>query len=571
MAKPKKKTARLVALLRWFDEYGLLVLSGMLLVFIPLYPKLPLFDLIEGYIVRARVEDILLVITGIIWLIQLLRKKISITTPLTPTIIGYALVGAASVLSAVFYTHTVPLETIHIGKTVLHFVRYLEYFSLFFILYTSVKTRKQAKLLFAVVILTLVLVVLYGYGQKNWYWPVYSTMNREFSKGIRLYLTEHARVQSTFGGHYDMAAYLVVVVPFVLSAFLLATKKRVKALFFLLYLAATWLLVTSGSRSSFVGFILANLLSIPLTALQKHSLAQKITFTLGNGFLISLTIVIMMFAFGQDMYDRFLQTLAGYPTLDTQYHIVFGRTKTFIQYDVPVALGIREENMTQLANVFPKAQVPKNGISTEDASALVASDQRPSTDKPGVIDPTNKPRDVYVDVPDKQTIATRSATGEIEYIEIEKPRTYSANAQNRGLSEAIRLDALWPQAIRGFLRNPALGSGYATLNKESIIQFTEAESTDNNFLRTLGETGALGFIFFYGAVLLVLQASWKQLHKTAQTDRLLLAANTALFVGSIGLLVNGLYIDVFAASKVAMTYWAIAGLVLSLNKTKPTS
>ena len=37
---------------------------------------------------------------------------------------------------------------------------------------------------------------------------------------------------------------------------------------------------------------------------------------------------------------------------------------------------------------------------------------------------------------------------------------------------------------------------------------------------------------------------------------------------SLGLLANALYIDVFASSKVAFTYWALAGifLLLTINK-----
>lgn len=556
-------------LIAWFDEYMLLILSGILLVFIPLYPKLPLFDLIEGYLVRARLEDILLLFTGGIWLLQIWRKKITYNAPLLKTVVAYALVGLASVVSAIFYTQSVPLESIHIGKTALHYFRYLEYFSLFFILYTTIKNRKQVVVLFAVMLATLLLVVIYGYGQKFWYWPVYSTMNREFSKGIRLYLTEHARVQSTFGGHYDMAAYLVLIVPFVLAASIATTRKTLKPLLVVLYLSATWLLVVSGSRSSFVGFLLANITVIFLLALQKDTFLKKSWFAIRYGAVVSLTIFFMMLVFGQDMYDRFLQTLAGYPELDRRYHLAFGRTKTFVQYDVPVALGLREENIAQITKALPKPQVPKNGISTDDAVALVASDQRPVPTKPQEIDPTTKPRDVYVDVPDKKLVATTSATGEIEYIEVEQPRTYSANAQNKGLSEAIRLDSLWPQAIRGFLKNPLLGSGYATLNKDSTIHFTEAESTDNNFLRTLGETGLLGFISFYAAVVVVLKYSWGILKKSYPHDWLPQTLAIALIAGSIGLLINSLYIDIFAASKVAMTYWAVAGLVLALGKLPP--
>lgn len=214
--------------LNWLDQNILLILSGFLLAFIPLFPKIPLFDVIPGYIVRVRPEDILILFTGLIWLIQVLRKKITIETPLTKIVITYAIIGLLSTLSAVFITKTVPLEPLHVGKTLLHFFRYIEYFSLFFFIFTSIKTKKDLRLLTIIVLLTILAVGVYGVGQKYLYWPVYSTMNREFSKGIRLYLTEHARVQSTFGGHYDLAAYLVIVLPLVMALYYSIKKKAEK-------------------------------------------------------------------------------------------------------------------------------------------------------------------------------------------------------------------------------------------------------------------------------------------------------------------------------------------------------
>jgi hypothetical protein len=129
----------------------------------------------------------------------------------------------------------------------------------------------------------------------------------------------------------------------------------------------------------------------------------------------------------------------------------------------------------------------------------------------------------------------------------------------------IRLDTLWPNALKGFMRNPLLGSGYATLNKEGAYQFTEADSTDNNYLRVLGETGLLGFLTFFGTILLVIRLNARHVF-----DKNLLTAGLAvgLLAGSVGLLVNALYIDVYAASKVALTYWAIVGLVLAAFSVK---
>jgi hypothetical protein len=65
-------------ILSWLDQNILTLLTGILIVVIPLYPKLPLADLIEGYIVRLRLEDILILFTGLVWLVQIIRKKISL-------------------------------------------------------------------------------------------------------------------------------------------------------------------------------------------------------------------------------------------------------------------------------------------------------------------------------------------------------------------------------------------------------------------------------------------------------------------------------------------------------------
>ena len=44
--------------LAWIDENGLLILTGFLIAFIPLFPKIPFFSPIEQYNVRVRLEDV---------------------------------------------------------------------------------------------------------------------------------------------------------------------------------------------------------------------------------------------------------------------------------------------------------------------------------------------------------------------------------------------------------------------------------------------------------------------------------------------------------------------------------
>lgn len=548
----KKTPIKPEKLLKWLDEHILLVMSGFLLAFIPLFPKLPLFDILPGYIVRVRIEDILILLTGGIWLIQLHRGKVTLETPLTKIILFYAVAGLLSSLSAVFITKTVPAEPLHVGKTFLHFFRYLEYFSLFFFIFTSIKSKNDIKVLIYIILATLTLISVYGIGQKYLYWPVYSTMNREFSKGVRLYLTEHARVQSTFGGHYDLAAYLVIILPLILAFYYFLQEKKSKYLLGGVFILGLWLLIVSASRSSFIAFLISAIIVILATAFREKGKLKKILDATKKLFLFAVLISAMMLTFGDDMYDRLLQSLEGYPAIHTRYLATINKTRWFFTEYVPEKVGLREKDITQLQN-FKLAEKPKNALSTEEAAILVASDQRPST---------NKPSDVYVEVPDIRKVATISAEGNIEIIDTEVDRTYSDNAMKYGLSFAIRLDTLWPQALKGFYTNPLLGSGYATLTKSSIIQFTEAESTDNNFLRTLGETGLLGFITFYGAIVIAVVLVVKA-GRDSSEEPVLKPIVIGFVAGTVGLLLNATYIDVFAASKVAFTYWSITGVALA--------
>lgn len=558
LPKPAPQLNWLKTALTWLDEHIILLLTGFLLAFIPLYPKLPLFDAVPGYIVRVRLEDILVAFTAVVWLIQAKRGKVNWRVPGLWLLVTYAAAGLLSLLTAMFIIHTIPLEFVHVAKSVLHYFRYLEYFTLLLFTYSAIKTKADVWKLLSISLVTLVGIILYGYGQKFYYWPVYSTMNREFSKGIVLYLTDHARVQSTFGGHYDLAAYLVVLLPVVLSFAFTVRAWWGRLLLHFVHLYGVWLMVVAASRISFGGYVLASLVVIWLVACKQTKWWQKLWWGSSRSVVLVSMLSFMMLFYGQDIYERFLQVLEGYPKLHDDYHALNDQRKRLVRQSL-VMIGLAEGE---------KPAPPSNGVGVtlEDQKpvtpVIAASDQRPVTEKPS---------DVYVNVPITVEVATTSATGVTTTTTVEVPRTYSANALKYGLSTAIRLDTLWPRAIAGFWKDPVLGSGYATLTKESVSHFTEADSTDNNFLRTLGETGLVGFLSFYGIVVFALTKAWQLFRKTTGWTMVL---GIGFIAGSLGLLLNAVYIDVYASSKVAFTYWSLVGLIiavyqLTFTTTKP--
>ncbi len=508
--------------LHWIDNNVIALLAGFLLVFIPLYPKWPLFDILPGYVVRVRLEDFLVAFSLLILLLWIVRRKIKLSfNPVSIGLLVYLVIGALSVLVAIFIVGSVPLQFLHVAKTVLHWLRRIEYFSLFFLGFSAVQSVKRAKTFVFLLFLTLFAVIIYGYGQKYLYWPAFSTMNREYSKGWWLYLSEHARVLSTFGGHYDLAGYLVITLSLCWS-FLFGVKRWwSKMLVGLLLAGGFWLLILTASRISFGAYLVGTTVVIFLWTFKKG---------LGWGVsrwlvAVSLSILIML-SFG-DLSDRFLHLLR---------------------------LDQRVGSLQQIL-LKPTGQAPKNkAVFLENNLAAVTSksDMPPTPYKPG-----QKPEDVNPNQP-PLLIPTKTASGAT--VMVEKPRTYSQNAVLFDLSTGIRLDATWPRAINGFKTDPLLGTGYATLTKTSVDEFTEGESTDNDYLRALGETGLLGFLAFYGTLVTMAVLAFKMLGGVKDT---FLYSLTAGFIALIvGLMVNATLIDIFEASKVAYVFWGVSGVVM---------
>ena len=206
-------------------------------------------------------------------------------------------------VSAVFITQTVPFQVLHIEKMVLHYLRRIEYFSLFFIFYSSVKSLKQLKIYIGILVGTIVGVTLYGYGQKYLYWPAFSTMNREFSKGWALYLSEHARVLSTFGGHYDLAAYTMGSLVVLWALFFSFKEKWLKLVIFISLSGAFWLLILTASRTSFIAYLVGVTVLFGLWMFTKG-----IRWSVARWFIVICLSMVVMLSFG-DLSDRFAKLL----------------------------------------------------------------------------------------------------------------------------------------------------------------------------------------------------------------------------------------------------------------------
>ena len=512
-------------LLNWLDQNLLTILAGFLLVFLPLYPKWPLFDVLPGYNVRVRLEDFVILATGLFFVVQVLRHKIDLKkAPLLRPMVIYLIIGFLSTLSAIFITKTVYPEWIQIAKVFLHWFRRIEYFSLFFIFFYCLKTVKQLNRMLMLLGAAVMGVSIYGFGQKYLYWPAYSTMNREFSKGIALYLTEHARVLSTFGGHFDLAAYIMMtLIPLILFS-LLHPKKWVRWLALSLSVVEYWLLILSASRISWLAFMAG--ITVAFAVLLKK---QPKKWVIGRWLVVVVLATLVMISFG-DLSERFSQIFKLQGVRD----LVLRPFRSPPENAIPLAENLTPEQ--QLAMVATSTDVPPSPA--------------------GGAAPAPKPADVYNEPYKNLQDYLATTSGETIHVD------YSANALKYGLSVGIRLDTLWPNAIKALKINPLLGTGYSTLVKANVWEFTIAESTDNDFLRMLGETGLLGTVSFLAIFWVIFKTLWRAfLAASKPFTYALFAAGIGL---TAGLLANALYIDVFEASKIAYGYWSLIGLILAL-------
>ncbi len=414
----------------------LIYLVALILLVVPLYPKFPLVG-VSGTFVAVRLEDILIAVVVAIWGIANIKSWRQITgEPINRAILLYWAAGAVATFGAIFVTKTADMQ-----QGVLHLLRRVEYMSLFVVASSVLQTKEQLAWLAKVLVMVAAIVACYGVGQLLLNFPVISTNNSEFSKGLALTLGPGARINSTFAGHYDLAAYSLF--PILLLVGLLTLPGKNKLALIGVGALTYWAMLLSASRATFAAVIIT--VSLFLWQLRKKT-------------WLAVWIIIV----------------AASVWLSPQ---LVGRYKELIVNQL-------------LTTVSPvSAQVD-----TEVADAL-------------------------------------------------KPP-----AQPEDRSFNIRLKVEWPRALRAIVKNPVIGTGFSSVGL----------AVDNDYLRSLAETGILGT----AALVLVFIRVFQSLLAKSKASGLPQIFAQAVMWGVVGLLINAVFIDVFEASKVAIMTWTLLGLAI---------
>lgn len=453
-----------------------------LFAFIPLYPKFPLIN-IKGTFVAIRIEDFLIAFTVALWGIYIIytsQLKNILKDKLNQAILLFFFIGCISTFSASFLTHSVTSYL-----SVLHFLRRVEFMILLPVVATIITTKKRFVGILTILALTLLAVDLYALGQQYLDWPVISTTNSEFSKGLILSLSPGARVNSTFAGHYDLAVFLAMAIT-ILTGLFFAVKKRFRLPVLLLGSLSLVVLIMTAARQSFVAALFGLILALIFSGKKKY-------------ILIFLILASAILIYPSQLRDRFISTF----TVNV------------------LNIGQRYVGQTEDQNIRSRLNIPTLAIKTSSISAQTSTFASNSGN-----------------------IATDIAPGEpVDTTQLGVYRSFQ-----------IRLQIEWPRAITAFLKNPILGTGYSSIEI----------ATDNDFLRSLGEVGILGTLAF---VLVLVEIS-KRIYFALKQASLIRYLSAGVLSMLIAFLVNGMFIDVFEASKVAALFWMILGLNLAAKDFK---
>ena len=485
---------KLFKLLRWIDENLIKLLVFGFIFIAPLYPKFPL-KFIDYTYIAVRLEDLYIVGFFILFLIQLIRKKITLNKKFLFLILAFWAAAFISFLYGSFVQQTIIYK--HLGF--LHFARRVEYMVIFLMAASTIRSRKDFLFYFYSLIIALTITVLYGLGQKFIGFPAVQTMNPEFAKGYILYLTPEARVSSTFAGHYDFAAYLNLFLPIVLGLFLLKGKLR----YALLFLLSLFTLILTASRSGFIAYI------VSITAFLVY----------WKKFRLLIFILILSFglsAISKNLSSRFLQAV--------QIKQIFVNEKTG-QVVVPQKISVKNLPAGSLYLELNKKQKQVTSQTEKLLQEKILADIRDEARKSGI---------------------TLTATEEAALAASASAGLKPVNSVVSDISMATRIQVEWPRAIAAFLSNPILGKGPSTIT----------EATDSDYLRWLGEFGLLGTSLFVFLLFSIGKFVWDKSKQVAESEK---SIYHGFLFGFFALFIYAGYFDIFEASKVAYTFWTVAG------------
>jgi len=460
--------------------------------------------------IAIRLEDLFVALIYFVFAIQLIRKKFALNKTYLALFILFWVSVFVSFYLGYFVQHTIAIKNVGL----LNALRRIEYMSIFFVFAASVKSRKDFVFYLRFILSTIIIITSYGLGQKYLGWPAVQTMNPEYAKGYLLVLDSWARISSTFGGHYDLSAFLLFFMPL-----LLALTIKVNKWFYILFLLALSNLVLAASRVSYGAYVLS---TFPFLLFYRKWKLLLITIIATVGFTSLSGNLTQRINRSFQTRQIFIDQTTGQTTVPRKLQAD----------DLPIGDYI----------------VDKQGANDRAVSV--------STANLNVKDVAQAKLNLLEDIRQKAKKAGKVLTAdeEAKLLNVAFNNMKVVTAVIPDISVATRLQVEWPRAIAAFLKYPIFGKGPSSIT----------EATDNDYLRWLGEFGIVGtaiFMFILGKLFL----SFFFAARKHTADHLIIAG---LVCGYFGLLINAVMIDIFEASKVAFMFWMMMGMMVGYMKNQ---
>lgn len=540
---------------KWIYDNGLFLLTLFLLIFIPLYPKLPLVD-IKNTWVYVRIEDFVVFFALLAYIFYYVKKKVTLNTPLTVPILAFWILGGLATIHGVLLFFPT-LANVFPNVALLSYVRHIEYMSVFFIAFAGMRRKDFLKTVIAVLSVVFLAACLYGLGQKYVAFPAFLTMNEEFAKGLPITLSSLSRVPSTFAGHYDFAAYLVLLIPLFAALFFGFRNLILKLFFAGLILLGFLLMFMTVSRVSFFAVLIS--IAFVLFILKRKFFLLAIPVVLVLGILVTFTQSSLFARFGNTIQE--VDVLVNGKTGAAIGNVEYVPASYLYDKDVKVQRIDDEDRL----NKAIRGDIQEASISGK-AQALLPYELLPLDTLVPLVKASNisngetLPQGTgYINL---SLSPVKTRVGDFYYelspnVSADEVVNFHGNflvkrASAYDLSFTTRFQGEWPNAIEAFERNIFFGSGYGSVSL----------AIDNNFLRMLAEIGLLGTIAFI--LLLVIVGIYTFKSYKYLESRLAKTFAVGVCAGIIGLSINATLIDVYEASKVAFVLWMLIGITLAV-------
>jgi len=495
------------------------------ILFIPLYPKVPSIGISHVW-VYIRLEDFLILLVSLIWIIQILRRKVTLPRPEGWALVAYWIAGLASLVYCLLFVAP-HLQNFFPLIATLEYFRRIEYMILFFAAFSSIKKKSDIKFYLITLSITVACITIYGFGQRFYQvlyyeffpaffkqhpfcFPAFLTGNEEFAKGTPMCLDSTSRITSTFGGQYDLAAYVVFTLPILIVLFIVIKRWSVKVLLALLVFFTLELLNFTSSRTSFGAYIIG-IVTMLIVWKKKWWLIPVLFVSVGSLFVISNSTLAR--------YEKTIQPVT----------------------EVQIQPGVNPDLLQQISR-----------------TQETVSNLHPQSPQPGTLTLNNQTGLTSGNSTVLTQAEMQSLTSQNLNISSDSGAFLLSKAYALDISFTTRFQAEWPRDWQAFLGSPVFGTGYSSLTLAS----------DNDYLRALGETGIVGTVAFL--MIFVVFGIYMRKVGSLIKDPLTNAFLFGLVGGTIGLLINASLIDIFESSKVAESYWILLGLGLGTAKLYQT-